>query len=253
MDAGVPLKSAVAGVAMGLVSDGDHFAVLTDIAGQEDHYGDMDFKVAGSQRGITALQMDIKIDGVSQSLMADALEQAREGRIEILRKMLAVIERPRDDVSSYAPRLLRIVIPPDKIGAVIGPGGKVIRAMQEETKTNIDIEDDGTVTISGPDNESVEAARLRVEGLTATPQVDKTYDGKVVSIKDFGAFVEILPGQDGLLHISEMSNDYVKNVEDVVKQGDQIRVKIIAVDNQGRIKLSRKAVLADEEAAASKE
>jgi len=246
MDAGVPVRHPVAGIAMGLITDGERKAILTDIQGAEDHYGDMDFKVAGTQSGITALQMDIKTGGISEALMAEALEQARKGRIEILRKMLSVIERPRDEISPFAPRLERIVIPQDKIGSVIGPGGKIIRAMQEETGTQIDIEDDGTIVIAGPNTECVMAARNMIEGLTATPEVGRTYDGKIVSIKPFGAFVEILPGQDGLLHISEMSDGYVKNVEDVVKLGDAMRVKIIAVDDQGRIKLSRKAVLIEE-------
>lgn len=246
MDAGVPIKYPVAGIAMGLVKEGNREAILSDIQGAEDQYGDMDFKVAGTQRGITALQMDIKVGGISEEVMGRALQQAREGRIEILRKMLSVLERPRKDVSTYAPRLLLLTIPPDKIGTVIGPGGKIIRALQEETGTQIDIEDDGTVKISGPDDESVQRTREQIEGLTATPEVGKTYDGKVVSIKDFGAFVEILPGQDGLLHISEMSQGFVKNASDVVKEGDQVRVKIIALDDKGRIKLSRKAVLAEE-------
>jgi len=252
MDAGVPIRYPVAGIAMGMVAENGKEAILTDIQGAEDHYGDMDFKVAGTQRGITALQMDIKIGGISEALMARALEQARKGRIEILRTMLGVIERPREEISTYAPRLERIVIPQDKIGAVIGPGGKVIRALQEETGVQIDIEDDGTVVIAGPSTEAVLAAKGKIEGLTATPEVGKTYDGKVVSIKDFGAFVEILPGQDGLLHISELSDEFVRNVEDVVKMRDEIRVKIIAVDDQGRIKLSRKAVLIEEKRAAAK-
>jgi len=247
MDAGVPIHYPVAGIAMGMVEEGGTQMVLTDIQGAEDHYGDMDFKVAGTQRGITALQMDIKVGGISEELMARALVQAREGRIEILRKMLSVLGRPRPQISSYAPRLVRITIPPDKIGTVIGPGGKVIRALQEETGTQIDIDDDGTIVIAGPNDDAITRAREHIEGLTATPEVGKTYDGKVVSIKDFGAFIEILPGQDGLLHISELSNQFVKNVEDVVKMGERLRVKIIAVDDQGRIKLSRKAVLLEEQ------
>jgi len=246
MDAGVPIHYPVAGIAMGLVKEGDKEVILTDIQGAEDHYGDMDFKVAGTQRGITALQMDIKIGGISEELMAKALEQAREGRIEVLREMLSVLARPRAELSTYAPRLIRMMIPPDKIGAVIGPGGKIIRALQEETQTQIDIEDDGTVAILGPDDAAIAGARERIEALTATPEVGKIYDGKVVSLKDFGAFVEILPGQDGLLHISELSREYVRNVSDVVKEGDEVRVKIIAIDDQGRIKLSRKAVLEQE-------
>ncbi|HUV40119.1 MAG TPA: polyribonucleotide nucleotidyltransferase [Planctomycetota bacterium] len=252
MDAGVPVSHPVAGIAMGLITDGDRKAILTDIQGAEDHYGDMDFKVAGTQAGITALQMDIKTGGISEDLMAQALEQARKARIEILRKMLAVIERPRDEISVFAPRLERLVIPQDKIGTVIGPGGKVIRAIQEETGCQIDIEDDGTIVIAGPSTDAVLAARATIEGLTASPEVGRTYEGKVVSIKDFGAFVEILPGQDGLLHVSELSDTFVKDVGSVVKMGDKVRVKIIAVDDQGRIKLSRKAVLLDEKKAAAK-
>ena len=252
MDAGVPIPYPVAGIAMGLISDGDAEAILTDIQGAEDHFGDMDFKVAGTQRGVTALQMDIKISGVSEDLMERALEQAKEGRLGILRSMLSALDRPREAISEFAPRLMRIVIPQDKIGAVIGPGGKIIRAIQEETGSNIDIEDDGTIHISGPDTEAVEAARLRIESLTATPEIGRVYEGKVVSVKDFGAFIEIIPGQDGLLHISELSNEYVKNVEDVVKEGDMVKVKILAIDNQGRIKLSRKVVL-EEEAKAKQE
>jgi len=246
MDAGVPIRFPVAGIAMGLIKSDDKEAILSDIQGAEDHYGDMDFKIAGTQRGITALQMDVKIGGVSAELLTRALEQAREGRVEILRKMLAVLERPRAELSSYAPRLLRFTIPQDKIGAVIGPGGKVIRALQEKTGASIDIEDDGTIVLSGPDDNSVNQARKEIEGLTATPEVGRIYEGKVVSIKDFGAFVEILPGQDGLLHISELSDEFVRNVSDVVKEKDQVRVKVIAVDDQGRVKLSRKAVLIEE-------
>jgi len=246
MDAGVPIRYPVAGIAMGLVKEGEREAILTDIQGAEDHYGDMDFKVAGTQRGITALQMDIKIGGISKELMGTVLERARQGRMEVLRKMLAVIERPRTAISAYAPRLVRLTIPQDKIGTLIGPGGRVVRGLQEDTGTEIEIEDDGTIVISGPDDVSVARARGMVEALTSTPEVGKVYEGTVVSIKDFGAFVEILPGQDGLLHISELSQGFVKNVGDVLKMGDRIKVKIIAIDDQGRVKLSRKAVLEEE-------
>ena len=246
MDAGVPIRYPVAGIAMGLVKEGAKEAILTDIQGAEDHYGDMDFKIAGTQRGITALQMDIKVGGVSKELMGRVLEQARLGRIELLRKMLSVIDGPRTAISTYAPRMVRLTIPQEKIGALIGPGGRVVRALQEDTGTDIEIDDDGTIAISGPDDASISRARSMVEALTGTPEVGKTYEGTVVSIKDFGAFIEIMPGQDGLLHISELSTGFVKNVNDVVKMGDHIKVKIIAVDDQGRIKLSRKAVLEDE-------
>ena len=246
MDAGVQIQRPVAGIAMGLVKQDGQFHVLSDILGSEDASGDMDFKVTGTQNGLTALQMDIKIDGLSRDIMGRALEQAREGRLHILREMLKEIQRPREDVSPYAPKIIRVKINPEKIGIVIGPGGKMIKAIQEETGSKIEIVDDGTVTIFGADLASAETARERVEMLTEEVKEGQTYEGRVVSIKDFGCFVEVLPGQEGLLHISEFSNERVENVTDVVSRGDMIKVKVLALDPQGRIRLSRKAVLADE-------
>ncbi len=246
MDAGVPLKRPVAGIAMGLIEDGDDHYVLSDILGSEDHNGDMDFKVAGSQNGITALQMDVKISGLSRDLMKRALEQAREGRLHILREMLKKLDRPRDEVSPLAPKIMRITIDPEKIGLVIGPGGKVIKGIQEATGATIEIEDSGTITIWGKDFESAQAAREQVEMITQDVEVGATYDGKVVSIKDFGCFVEVLPGQEGLVHVSELSGDYVDDVSSVVKRGDELRVKVLESDPQGRLRLSHKAVLIDE-------
>ena len=246
MDAGVQIQRPVAGIAMGLVKQDGEFHVLSDILGSEDASGDMDFKVTGTQNGITALQMDMKIDGLSRDVMARALEQAREGRLHILREMLKEIQRPREDVSPHAPKILRIKINPEKIGIVIGPGGKMIKAIQEETGATIEIVDDGTVTIWGANQESATAARDRVEMLTEEVKEGQTYEGRVVSIKDFGCFVEVLPGQEGLLHISEMGGEYVENVNDVVSRGDMIKVKVLALDPQGRIRLSRRAVLEDE-------
>jgi polyribonucleotide nucleotidyltransferase len=250
MDAGVPIHYPVAGIAMGLVEEGGKAVILSDIQGAEDYFGDMDFKVAGTARGITAIQLDIKVGGISQELMGKALEEARLGRVEILRRMLSVIPRPRADLSAYAPRLVRLTVAQDQIGAVIGPGGRVIRAIQTDTGTEIEIEDDGTVTISGSSEEGVNKARQMIEGLTAKPEVGKVYEGTVVSIKEFGAFVEILPEQDGLCHVSELSDTYVRKIDEVVKLGDKIKVKVIAIDEQGRIKLSRKAVLKEEKDAA---
>jgi len=242
MDAGVPISDPVAGIAMGLIKEGDKFAVLTDIQGAEDHHGDMDFKVAGTQKGITALQMDVKVSGVGFDILRQGLAQARDARIELLRAMLRCIERPRASLSAHAPRLTRLVIDTEKIGALIGPGGRVIRGIQETTGSTIEVDDSGVVTISAPNEEAVTAARQQVEMLTQGVQVGKTYEGKVVGIKEFGAFEELVPGQDGLLHISEMSDRFVKNVNDVVKQGDVLKVKVIAVDDQGRVKLSRKGL-----------
>jgi polyribonucleotide nucleotidyltransferase len=206
----------------------------------------MDFKVAGSHKGITALQMDIKVKGLSDELMAQALGRARQGRIHILKKMLEALQRPRDDISEYAPRMVRISIPKAKIGSVIGPGGKMIRALQEEFEVKIDIEDDGTVMIFGVGGDLVKGCRQRIEDMTQEAEVNKIYEGKVVSIKEFGAFVELAPGLDGLVHVSELSDGYVSNVEDVVKLDDMVRVKCISIDDSGRVKLSRKAVLLEE-------
>jgi len=247
MDAGVPLKSAVAGVAMGLVKEGDRWAVLSDIAGEEDHYGDMDFKVAGTRAGITALQMDIKIGGITPQIMAQALEQARQGRLFILDRMAEALAQPRPDISAYAPRILTIKVPVDKIRDIIGPGGKMIRSIVERTGCKIDVEDDGRVSIASVDEAAARKAVAIIEELTATAELNKTYLGKVVRVVDFGAFVEILPGTDGLLHVSEMANHHVKDVRSEVKEGDQILVKVVNIDPSGKIRLSRKALLAEAE------
>jgi polyribonucleotide nucleotidyltransferase len=245
MDAGVPLKAPVAGVAMGLVMEGNKYAILTDIAGAEDHYGDMDFKVAGTTEGITALQMDIKIAGVNAQIMAEALEQARKGRLFILDVMGKTLETAREGISTYAPRIIKIKINPDKIRDVIGPGGKVIRALVEETGAKIDVEDDGTVSIATADSAAAEAAVARIRGLTAEAEVGQTYVGTVSRIVDFGAFVEIFPGTDGLLHISEIADRRIRDVRDELKEGQQIMVKCIGKEGN-KIKLSRKSVLHDE-------
>ncbi|HEX6962729.1 MAG TPA: polyribonucleotide nucleotidyltransferase [Lacipirellula sp.] len=243
MAAGVPITNPVAGISTGLVKDGEKWCLLTDIIGDEDHYGDMDFKIAGTQNGITGIQLDLKIDGISEEIIRATLAQSREARIEILRNMLSAIPRPRDTVAESAPRLFRTQINPDKIGLLIGPGGKTIRGIQEETGVTIDVEEDGTVTIAGGDEATARAGLARVEALTASVQVGRIYDGVVTSVKDFGAFVEILPGRDGLCHISELAEGYVASVGDVCKVGDHMQVKVILVDEQDRVKLSRKAAL----------
>ncbi|MBM3811441.1 MAG: polyribonucleotide nucleotidyltransferase [Acidimicrobiia bacterium] len=242
MDAGVPITAPVAGIAMGLVKEGDSYAILTDIAGAEDHYGDMDFKVAGTKDGISALQMDIKVPNVTTALMREALEQARKARLEILEKMVATIDKPRAELSPNAPRIYTVTIPVDKIRELIGPGGKMIRSIVDETGVKIDVEDDGTVNIFATDGISAQAALQRVNDICAVAEVGKIYLGKVVRIVDFGAFVEIFPGTDGLLHISEISESRVKAVKDELKEGDQIQVKVLALEGN-KIKLSRKAVL----------
>ena len=247
MDAGVPIKAPVAGIAMGLIKDGDEFAVLTDILGDEDHLGDMDFKVAGTDTGVTALQMDIKINGITREIMEKALEQAKEGRLHILGKMNEVIPEHRDEMSAYAPRLITLKIDPEKIRDVIGKGGATIRQLTEETGTTIDISDDGIVTIGSVDKAAGEEARRRIELLTADVEVGQVYEGKVIKLMDFGAFVNILPGRDGLVHISQISNERVENVSDELSEGQTVRVKVLEVDRQGRIRLSIKA-LAEEEA-----
>lgn len=246
MDAGVPLKAPVAGVAMGLVMEGNKYAILTDIAGAEDHYGDMDFKVTGTREGITALQMDIKIAGINAQIMAEALEQAKKGRMHILNVMEQAIAAPRPDISSYAPRIIQIKINPDKIRDVIGPGGKIIRSLVEETGAKIDVSDDGTISIATASGAAAEAAVARIRGLTAEAEIGQSYLGTVSRIVDFGAFVEIFPGTDGLLHISEIADRRVKDVRDELKEGQQILVKCIGKEGN-KIKLSRKAVLRDEE------
>ncbi len=242
MDAGVCIKQPVAGVAMGLIKEEEHFAVLTDILGDEDHLGDMDFKVAGTAEGITALQMDIKIDGITEEIMRKALDQAKEGRLHILGEMNKAIAAPRQEMSEFAPRIVTININPGKIRDVIGKGGAVIRALSEETGVNIDIDDDGTVKISSTDNAAAKEAIRRIEQITADVEVNTVYDGKVVRLMDFGAFVNILPGRDGLVHISQISNERVNQVSDALKEGDRVKVKVLEVDKQGRVRLSMKAV-----------
>ena len=243
MDTGVPIKAPVAGVAMGLVKEGDRYAILTDIQGLEDHVGNMDFKVAGTDKGITALQMDIKLKGLSSQILSESLSQAKEARSLIMKKMLETISEPRPDLKPHVPRIQAIRIPVDKIGAIIGPGGKTIREIQEETGARIDIDDDGLVYIASDDGESARMAQERIEGLTATPEVGRIYTGRVVGIKTFGAFVEILPGVDGLVHISQLETRHVKNVEDVVEFGDEITVMVTDIGKDGKIRLSRQAVL----------
>jgi polyribonucleotide nucleotidyltransferase len=244
MAAGVKISNPVAGISIGLVKEkSDQWILLTDIIGDEDHFGDMDFKVAGTQNGITGIQLDLKIDGISQEIIVATLQQAREARIEILRKMLTAIRRPRDEISATAPRLLRTKIDPEKIGALIGPGGKTIRGIQERTGAVIEVDDDGTVIVASDDAAGAKAAMEAVESLTASVQIGRIYEGRVTSIKDFGAFVEILPGKDGLCHISELSDEFVRSVGDVVRMNEVIQVKVIAVDDQDRVKLSRKQAL----------
>src|SRR5688572_1843171 len=252
MDAGVPLKAPVAGVAMGLIMDetSGKYAVLTDIAGAEDHYGDMDFKVAGTASGITALQMDIKVSGITSEIMAKALDQAKAGRLHILNEMAKTLGETRKQMSNFAPRIITIKIPVDKIRDVIGPGGKMIRSIIERTGVKIDVEDNGTVNVASADGESAMKAIGIIQELTATPELNKTYMGKVQRITDFGAFVEIMPGTDGLLHVSEIANHRVKDVRDELKEGQQVLVKVINIDPTGKIRLSRKALLQDEPGAA---
>jgi polyribonucleotide nucleotidyltransferase len=243
MDAGVPIQAPVAGIAMGLIKEGDRHAVLTDILGMEDHLGDMDFKVAGTAKGITALQMDLKTKGIGAEIMRSALEQAREARLFVLDKMSEAIKEARPELSAYAPRITLVKIDPEKIGVVIGPGGKTIRSIIAETGANIDVEEDGTVYVASTDKAASEKAVGMIEALTEEPEVGKIYTGKVVNTTDFGAFVEILPGRDGLVHISQLADYHVRNVEDVVKVGDEIMVMIIGIDSDGKIKLSRQAVI----------
>jgi polyribonucleotide nucleotidyltransferase len=245
MDAGVPVKAHVAGVAMGLIKEGNRFAVLTDILGDEDHLGDMDFKVAGTSRGVTALQMDIKIEGITKEIMQVALAQAREGRMTILQKMQESIAASRGELSAYAPRMIRMKINPEKIRDVIGKGGAVIRALTEETGTQIDIEDDGTVIIASVDQERGREAQRRIQELTADVEVGKVYEGTVLRLLDFGAIVQILPGRDGLLHISQIANERVNQVSDFLKEGQQVKVKVIEADEKGRVRLSMKALATD--------
>ena len=246
MDAGVPLKAHVAGIAMGLIKDGKRFAVLSVILGDVDHLGDMDFKVAGTENGITALQMDLKIDSISPAIMQKALDQAREGRLHILGLMKGALDTARDDVSTYAPRMITIKINPEKIRDVIGKGGAVIRALTEETKATIDIQDDGTVTLASAVPGAVDEARRRIEQITAEVEVGKVYEGPVVKILDFGALINVLPGKDGLLHISQIANERVNAVTDYLKEGQVVRVKVLEADEKGRMRLSMKALLNEE-------
>ncbi len=248
MDAGVPTKAHVAGIAMGLIKEGNRFAVLSDILGDEDHLGDMDFKVAGTERGVTALQMDIKIQGITKEIMAVALSQAREGRMHILRLMQEALAHPRSEISQHAPRMMTFKINPEKIRDVIGKGGAVIRALTEETGTTIDIQDDGTVTIASVNADACNVARKRIEDITAEVEVGRIYDGTVLRLLDFGAIVQILPGKDGLLHISQIAKERVNQVSDYVKEGQTVRVKVIEADDKGRVRLSMKAA-AEEDAA----
>ena len=242
MDAGVPIKAPVAGIAMGLVKEGDDFVVLSDILGDEDHLGDMDFKVAGTDKGISALQMDIKIQGITEEIMKTALAQAKQGRLHILGEMAHAMTAPRAELSEYAPRLITIKIHPDKIREVIGKGGSVIQAITKETGTQIDIQDDGTITIASVSAAAGQAAKSRIEQITSDVEPGRIYEGKVAKLMDFGAFVTISPGKDGLVHVSQISNDRVEKVSDVLKEGDIVKVKVLEVDKQGRIRLSMKAV-----------
>jgi polyribonucleotide nucleotidyltransferase len=250
MDAGVPLKAHVAGIAMGLIKDGNRFAVLTDILGDEDHLGDMDFKVAGTDTGVTALQMDIKIQGITKEIMQVALAQAKEARLHILGQMQAAVAAPREEVSTYAPRLYTMKINPEKIRDVIGKGGAVIRAITEETGTTIDIQEDGTITIASVNSQAADAAKARIEAIAADVEVGKIYDGTVLKLLDFGAIVSILPGRDGLLHISQIANERVNAVADYLKEGQKVRVKVLEADEKGRVRLSMKAVAIEEAATA---
>lgn len=246
MDAGVPLKQPVAGISIGLVKEPDRFILLTDIMGDEDHFGDMDFKVAGTARGITGIQLDLKIDGIEEEIIRETLNQAREARREILKQMLGTLRQPRSEPPGDAPRLVKIKINPEKIGLLIGPGGKTIKAIQEATGAKLDIDDDGTVTIACADGEGAEMARAKVEAMTEEVRVGRIYEGTVKTIKDFGAFIEIAPGREGLCHISELDVAYVNRADEVVKLGETVRVKVIAVDEHDRVKLSRRALMEDE-------
>jgi len=245
MDAGVPITAPLAGIAMGLIKEGDTVRILSDILGDEDHLGDMDFKVAGTHEGITALQMDIKIAGVTREVMQEALYQAREGRIGILKVMQEAISEPRKEISGHAPRIITLKVKPEKIREIIGPGGKVIRGIVEETGVKMDVEDDGTVTIASSDEAATQKAVEMVQRITAEAEIGKIYKGTVRKIMDFGAFVEILPGTDGLVHISQLAPERVRRVTDILKEGDEVLVKVLEIDKQGKIKLSRKEALAE--------
>jgi polyribonucleotide nucleotidyltransferase len=253
MDAGVPLKAHVAGIAMGLVKEGDRVGILTDIMGTEDHYGDMDFKVAGTEKGVTALQMDIKITGVSVEIMRDALRQAREARLTVLAKMRETLEKPRTELSPFAPRFVTIKVRQEKIREIIGPGGKVVRGIQEQTGTKIDIEDDGRVTVFSPDSASVQKAVGMIQDICREVELDRIYLGKVKKIVEFGAFVEVIPNTEGLLHISQIAESRIRSVQDVLTDGDEVLVKVIEIDGNGKMRLSRKMALRDQPALADKE
>jgi polyribonucleotide nucleotidyltransferase len=251
MDAGVPIKAPVAGIAMGLIKEGERYAILTDIMGTEDHYGDMDFKVAGTADGITGLQMDIKVAGVSREIMAAALRQARDARLFVLSRMREAISEPRPELPPHAPRFVTIRIRPEKIREVIGPGGKVVRGIQDQTGVKVDIEDDGKVTLFGADARMVQQAVDIIQGICKEAEVGRLHLGKVKKVVDFGAFVEVMPGTEGLLHISQISEERTRRVEDVLREGDMVLVKVIEVDPSGKIRLSRRAALKDPEAAAA--
>ncbi|MBW2644082.1 MAG: polyribonucleotide nucleotidyltransferase, partial [Deltaproteobacteria bacterium] len=246
MDGGVPIKAPVSGIAMGLVKEGDDVVILSDILGDEDHTGDMDFKVAGTKDGITALQMDIKIHELSRDIMGKALEQARVGRLHILDRMLEALNEPRDQISPYAPTIITMNINPDKIREVIGPGGKIIRAIQTETDTKLEIDDQGVIKIAAFSKEEADAAVKMIDEIVREPEVGEIYEGKVVKIMDFGAFVQLMPGTDGLVHISQLADHRVNKVSDIVKEGDLIKVKVLEINRDGKIRLSHKAVLEEE-------
>jgi polyribonucleotide nucleotidyltransferase len=252
MDAGVPIKAPVAGIAMGLIKEGEEVRVLSDILGDEDHLGDMDFKVAGTAHGITAVQMDIKIAGVTREVMHQALYQAREGRLHILEQMNNILAVPREQVAEYAPRILTLKVKPDKIRDLIGPGGKMIRSITEDTGVKIDVQDDGTVYVSAADGDAMSKAVSRINRVTADAEIGKIYRGTVRKIVDFGAFVEILPGTDGLVHISQMGPGRVRRVSDVLKEGDEIMVKVLEIDRQGKIRLSQRDAVQEEQSAHGK-
>ncbi|HTJ80538.1 MAG TPA: polyribonucleotide nucleotidyltransferase, partial [Polyangiaceae bacterium] len=243
MDAGVPVRAPVAGIAMGLIKEGDKYAILSDILGDEDHLGDMDFKVCGTSRGITAIQMDIKIAGLSRDILENALAQARDGRLHILGKMAETLPASRPELSKYAPRITTIKVKPDQIRLIIGPGGKTIKGIVDQTGVAIDVEDDGTVNVASSDSDAVKKALDIIKGLTAEPEVGAIYKGTVKRIADFGAFVEILPNIDGLVHISELAHTRVERVEDILKEGDEVEVKVISVDRDGKVRLSRRELL----------
>jgi polyribonucleotide nucleotidyltransferase len=250
MDAGVPIRRPVAGIAMGLIKEGERHAVLSDILGVEDHLGDMDFKVCGTQEGITALQMDIKISGITQELMAEALEQARQGRLHILDKMSEALAEPRPGLSPHAPRITTVKVPADKVREVIGAGGKVVRAIVDECGVKVDIEDDGTIHVASADQEASDKAVAMIRAIVAEPEIGAIYEGTVKKIMDFGAFVEFLPGKDGLVHISQLADRRVASVSEVVKEGDRIFVKVLEVDRQGKVRLSKREADAEREAEA---